>query len=90
MADAAIATYTDPLMPMLGMSTNPASSAPTAAPAVFTKYSVLLWAAGSSERRANQRIAIGKVAPRASAGINTMTLHDRMRMTVNSVPPLPS
>ena len=52
----------------MGIRTKPASSAPTAAPAVFKAYSAPLERAASSVSLANQRIAMGKVAPRAAAG----------------------
>ena len=76
---AAIPTRVVPAIPIAGISTKPASSAPTAAPAVLTKYSALLCRAGSAASCANQRIAIGNVAPSASAGTNTITRHDSTR-----------
>ena len=87
---AAIPTRVVPAIPSAGINTKPASSEPTAAPAVLTKYSALLCRAGSAASCAYQRIAIGNVPPRASAGINTITRHDSTRTAGNSSPGAPS
>ena len=83
---AAIPTRVVPAIPSDGISTKPASSEPSAAPTVLTKYNALLCRAGSAASRAYQRIAIGNVAPSASAGTNTITRHDSTRTAGNSRP----
>jgi hypothetical protein len=73
-------------MPIDGIKTNPASIDPTAAPIVLTKYSVPLSAAGRSDDRENHRIAIGNVAPSASAGSITITMQLSTRTSGKSGP----
>jgi len=86
----AIATSVVPDRPTAGISTKPASNAPTAAPAVLSAYKAPLDRGGFEDPTANHRTAIGNVAPSADAGTNTMTRHERSRIAGKSIPGVPS
>src|SRR5262245_47435757 len=62
-------TQVVPLNPNAGRSTNPAASAPIAAPVVFAAYITPASRAAARALWMNQRDAVGKVAPIAAAGI---------------------
>ena len=77
-----------PDTPTAGISTNPATSAPTAAPAVFAAYSAP--AESVVDELPAARTATGNVAPSASDGTIIRPMHESRRTAGKSRPGAPS